>query len=228
MSIYEKIEDWIVDAETQVPQQGRKKRVRLYGEGVKSKLQQAEYSLKQISILSNEADDTVVTTGPEETPVSDRIGFYCDAFWAFLYSSLDILAQVINQSLKLRLSEQQVDFAKVAEKLDKAPHKGTPLQKKVDACNQSRTFQNIKKYRNCSTHRRQIYIEERVVVVRVPTGYRTTTTGPVESIVRIICDNPLEATPHINQSRTIPGYMEDTQTALHKHVMEIIKKLEPI
>ena len=121
MSIYEKLDDWITDAEGKIPQKGRRQKVRLYGEGVKSKLRQAEYSLERISALTEEFAGTTATTNTTEISASDRVGFYCDAYWAFLYSSLDILAQVINQYLNLGLSEKQVDFYAIADNLNTAP-----------------------------------------------------------------------------------------------------------
>ncbi len=160
MTLFAQIDAWIIDAEGKIPQQGRKTKVRLYGEGVKSKLKQADYSLAQLTLYSNQSDDTTTTTDPEETSITDRVGFYCDAYWAFLFSSLDILAQVINQSQKLGLDEKDVSFKRIEQKLRTTPYMGTRLQQKVSACLRSFAFRNLDKYRNCSTHRRQIFTRE--------------------------------------------------------------------
>jgi hypothetical protein len=226
MSLIDDIDDWIVDAETNTPQATRKKKIRLYGEGVKAKLRQAQYSIDCISTLASEFDGTMVTTDPDEASVSARVEFYCDAYWGFLYSTLDILAQVINQKLDLGLSERKVDFNKISEELNKAPHHGGALQKAVDACIASNACSNIKKYRNCSSHRRPICIQEKEVRTRITAGYTTTTTNTLDGVQRQLCDNPLAVTPQFRQtSRKIPGYLETTQNSLHGHLKKIFKKL---
>ena len=230
MTLFAQIDAWIIDAESKIPQQGRKKKVRLYCEGVKSKLTQAEYSLAQLTLYSNQSDDTTTTTDSEEISITDRVGFYCDAYWAFLYSSLDILAQVINQSQKLGRDEKDVSFKKIEQKLRSAPHMGTRLQRDVSTCLSSFAFRNLDKYRNCSTHRRQIFIREqsfRLTTTDTP-GYKTTSTGPVTAIRRVICENPLEVTPKIGQLRQIPQYMTENQAKILEFVSDIFKNLTPI
>lgn len=230
MTLFAQIDAWIIDAEGNIPQQRRKKKVRLYGEGVKSKLKQAEYSLAQLALYSNQSDDTTTTTDPDETSITDRVGFYCDAYWAFLFSSLDILAQVINQSLNLGLDEKDVSFKKIEQKLHSPRHMGTRLQQEVSTCLNSFAFRNLDRYRNCSTHRRQIFIREqslRLTTTETP-GYKTTSTGPVTSIRRVICENPLEVNPKIGQQRQIPQYMIENQTKILEFVSDIFNNLTPI
>ena len=227
MIIYQEIDEFMSTAETRISQKTRRQRIKLYGEGLKSKIVQANYALSQIRKFSNRTDTTATSTSPDEIEIAAKVGFYCDAFWAFLYSSLDVLGHVINQSMKLELDEKQVSFKKVASEL-KAKHENANLTRCVSECCKSNAFKNIEAYRNCSTHRRQIYIEEKVIIVRGTPGYGTTATRPFESVQRIICDNPLVAKPSIKQKRKVPEYLQDSSDKLLKQISKILKNIIPI
>ena len=207
-----------------MPQKTRRQRLKLYALGVRSKIRQANYALTQLSKFAPLSDSD--TTATNEYEVHARVGFYCDSFWAFLYSSLDVLAQVINQALKLGIPEKIVSFKSVARAL-KLNHKGTPIEKKVNVCLKSTAFKNLDKYRNCSTHRREIYFLEKTEVVKEIAGYNTTVTTGVESVTRLICDDPLVLTPKVEQKRKIPDYLETTEKRIIKQVEVIIKNLNP-
>lgn len=227
MSVVARIDNLVAAANTQIKQQKRKKKIHLYAEGFKSKIRHADYALQQLSSFSDRTDETATTTATDEFEISERVGFYCDAFWAFLYSSLDILAHVINQSRNLKMDEKDVSFKNIAKQLE-ASCKGTPLQKKVDKCLKATSFKNVEAYRNCSTHRRQIYIKEETKIVRHTAGYHTTVTGSVESVNRLICDNPLDVVPKTNQKREVPEYLESTKNSIMNHIEAILKNITPL
>lgn len=230
MTLFAEIDTWLADAQSKIRQQSRKQKVELYAEGVKSKLQQAEYSLAQLIHFAKQSDHTTTTTDSDEPTITDRVGFYCDAYWAFLFSSLDILAQAINQSLKLKLDEKDVSFKSIEQKLGSKKYNGSAIQQKVSACVKSNAFKNLDNYRNCSTHRRQIYTEEQTYtfVTSGTRGYPTSSTAPVLIVKRLICDNPLAVSPKLNQQREIPEYIEEVQTRIYAHIVEILKNLTPI
>jgi cell fate (sporulation/competence/biofilm development) regulator YlbF (YheA/YmcA/DUF963 family) len=220
MSVLEEI-DALPEKVRDIPQKTRRRKVYLYSQGLKSKIRQSQYALSELTTFSDQAEQITTTTAPEEFMIAEKVHFYCDAFWAFLYSSLDILAQIINQSLKLGMDEREVSFKKVASRLDK----NTGLSKKIQACLSSKAFRNLERYRNCSMHRRAIYIEEEVRTVRGTTGYRSASSSVIQEVVRTICDNPLVATPKTSQNRLIPQYMEDTKESILKHVEDIVKNI---
>jgi len=228
MTISVEIDKLVANAKAVVPQAGRNDKIFLYGEGVKSKLTQAEYSLAELQSYSNKSDESTTTTNPEEATISDRVGFYCDAYWAFLYSALDVMAHLINQAQKLGMDEKDVSFKQIANRLRSGTLKNSNLQKKVEALLRSNAFKNLDAYRNCSTHRRQIYYIEEVKIVKHTAGYYSTSTGEVRSVERIICDNPLQVKPKITQNRKIPEYMIKTQTKIHQSIMGIVKNITPI
>ncbi len=227
MSVFDKIDEIVSTADSNVPQKTRRRKIHLYAEGLKSKIRQSEYSLSSLESLSVRTDAAVTTTTHDEYGITDQVGFYCDTFWAFLYSGLDVLAQIINQSLNLGMREKEVSFKQVVNHLN-TKNSGTPLQQKCDACLKSNAFKNLDAYRNCSTHRRQIYIKEEVKIVKHTAGYHTTTTGPVDSLVRIICDNPLDMTPQVRQRREIPQFLDYTKEKILNHIETILKNIIPI
>lgn len=226
MSIDQEIDNWISTQATTITQNPRQHKAQLYAKGLKHKLEQAEYSLSQIKLLSSETGPTVVTIGDDEPPILNRIHFHCDAYFAFLYSAVDILGQVINQARDFGHDEDIVNFATIENQLSQNPHTGTPLQVKTTACNNSITYGNIKNYRNCSTHRRPICIWTQGG--SLTEGYTTTAAGPFGPIERYLCDNPLDVTPRFTQQRKIPDYMTDTQKRIHKLIGEIVKNLTPV
>jgi hypothetical protein len=228
MRVFDEIENLVLRTNNSVLQKTRRKKIRLYTEGLKSKMRQTEYSLSQLVSFSNMTDESTTTTSPSAYQTSEKVGFYCDTFWAFLYSSLDVLGQILNQSLKLGMKEKDVSFKQVASKLASTSHNGTPLQQKVSSCLKSNAFRNLDSYRNCSTHRRQIYIKEEIRMVRHTAGYSTTATGEVSSVTRVICENPLDVTPRTIQNRRIPEYMQLTQTKVVTHIEAILKTISPI
>jgi hypothetical protein len=134
MSVFDEIENLVLRTNNSVLQKTRQKKIRLYTEGLKSKMRQTEYSLSQLVSFSNMTDESTTTTSPSAYQTSEKVGFYCDTFWAFLYSSLDVLGQILNQSLKLGMKEKDVSFKQVASKLASTSHNGTPLQQKVSSC----------------------------------------------------------------------------------------------
>ena len=209
-----------------IPQKTRVQKIELYSEGLKAKMKQAQFALDSIKSFAQQSDQATSSTANNDFSISETIGFYCDSFWTFLYSSLDVLAQIINQALKLNLKEKEVSFKFVEKKLCQN-HSNSKIQKRFTACEKSNSFKNLDAYRNCSTHRRQIYIKEETKTVKHTAGYKTTTAVSVESIERILCDNPLELSPRTKQQRKIPDYMEDGKNKLFAHIAKILKDTSP-
>ena len=225
MPIYQEIDNWIATQATTITQNRRQQKTQLYAEGLKNKLEQAQYSLSQLELLASETGPTVVTIGDSEPPILDRIHYHSDAFFACLYSAIDILAQVVNQARNFGHDEDIVNFAMIANQLSHNPYAGTPLEAKSTACKNSTTYRNIKNYRNCSSHRRPICIWTQGGSLTV--GY-TATTGPFSPVERYLCDNPLDVTPRFNQRRKIPDYMIGIRNRIYVLIGDIVKNLTPV
>jgi hypothetical protein len=89
-------------------------------------------------------------------------------------------------------------------------------------------FKNLDRYRNCSTHRRQIYIEEETKQVKGTAGYESSSTGPVITVVRTLCDNPLGLNPKTDQKRKIPDYMVKTRKKILRHIEQVLKETKAV
>ena len=83
-----------LEAEDTIPQKTRRQRLKLHSLRVRSKFRQADYARAKLSELAPLSDHTE-TTAANEYEIAACVGFYCDSFWAFLYSSLDELAHVL-------------------------------------------------------------------------------------------------------------------------------------
>ena len=208
--ILDRIDSLVNLAKNNIPQ-SRWLKLHLYAEGLKAKITQVRFALEKLSDSHNRTLEVLTDTAPEEFSIDETVHFYCDTFWTFLYSTLDVLGQIVNQSLKLGLLEKHVGFKSVHEKLQGKQYNTTVIAQRVHACIRSLAFRNLDKYRNCSTHRRQIYILAKTTSLRGTSGYHQTSTNPVSTVVRTICDDPLDMSPKINQGRQIPDYMIKTR-----------------
>jgi len=227
MSVSEGIESLVRTADTAIKQKSRRQKVRLYAAGLRAKIRQAQLALQRLSEYDNRSDETITSTGQEEFSITEQVHFYCDTFWTFLYSSLDVMAQLVNQALSLKLKERDVTFKRVKSKLDRSKS-GSPIEKRFADCIRSKAFKNLDRYRNCSTHRRQIYMTEETKSVKGTAEYKSSTTGGIVTVVRTLCDNPLKLSPRTTQNRRIPKYMADTRDKILRHIELIVRETRPV
>jgi len=209
----------------------------LYAEGVKTKLRQARFSLKILRDLVHLEDEysgqsgatgPTTLTGLDSLTVSEQVNYYCDCFWDFLRSSLDILGQLINELHSLGIGERDVDFKTVVSKMESvAP--GSPLEKALDALrNHSRAFKQLENYRHCSTHRRHIYIETKTVTEAVTgsPGYYAGTSASRSVTERYLCTNPWDVKPRVNGGkRPVVQYCELLLKQIEENIDKIVYHL---
>lgn len=200
MSVYENIENLSIRLSENEPERIAK-RIKLYFSGVSAKLRNAEYALARLKELSPQSD--VTSSDDSDFLISQQISFYVDSFFAFLYSSFDVIAQVINQKLRIGENEKAVSIKRIKRKIDDN-HTGVAIQPILNDLLRSNFFKNLDKYRNCSTHRRQIYIQEKTVTISATPGYST--TGDMTSVERLLCDDPLLLNPTVRQERILVDY----------------------
>lgn len=194
-------------------QKARGQKIVLYAEGLKDKLKQAQFAIESMNNLSSDVDSSSVE---KDFSILDKAHFFCDAFWAFAYASLDVTAQIINQSEKLQFNEYDVSFKVTCREIDPK----SPIRHEMEKIQKKNFFRNLEKYRNCCLHRRSIYIKEETHIVTHTAGYDVTQTCNVipgrTSIAkgartevtgrRILCDNPHALPPRTKQNREIVSY----------------------
>lgn len=128
----------------------------------------------------------------------ERVNFYTDSFWTFLYSSYDILSQIINQIKALGVEEKKVSLHRVFEEISSR----TNLYKEINRVFKSRNYKYIRESRNCSTHRRHIFIEELRSTTSVPAGYAATTSA-IETRIYYLADNPEDMSPKTDRKKEL-------------------------
>jgi len=228
MSVFDKIDSFVDEARAIIPQETRSRKLKLYAEGLKAKITQVNFALERLSEFDNKTDDTTTSTAQDAFTITDQVHFYSDTFWTFLYSSLDVLGQVVNQAMNLGFDEKNVSFEQVNSKLQGNRYRQSGIAKKFAECVRSKAYKNVDRYRNCSTHRRQIYIQEEIKTVKGTAGYRTSSTGPIVTVVRTLCDDPYALSPKIDQRRKIPEYMEKTRRNILSQIEKILKETKPV
>ena len=225
MNIYNEIDNLCARTDSVVSRKNIRDKIKLYASGLKSKIRQSDFALDNLKNLEFKNDHTMSSTDNAILDYYHQVSFFCDTFCVFIYSSLDVLSQVINQSRGLNMDERQVDFIQMQRHL-LANSPGTPLERHFTKLRNSYAFKNLNKYRNCSLHRRQIYIKEKFEVVRHTEGYATSSTRKnISTVVRIICDDPYDMNPKINQNRILPNYLERTKNKIITYLIKIIKEL---
>ena len=202
----------------------------LYIEGVNAKLQAAFFALENLRPLEHVErnaqvqDGTTVQITQSLLTVDDKVNFYCECFWDFLRSSLDILAQLINKLHPLNMNERQVDYKQVARKLN-SNEQGTLLEQAVSNCQRSAAFKNLEEYRHCSIHRRQVFIETRTHTTSI-TGTRGYYVGTSRTTVeRYICKNPWNLQPTVDDKRPLVEYCEHLLQSIERRISTIINRL---
>lgn len=214
MSVYEKIDE-MSNRLNQGERRQIKESIKLYSEGVKAKLKNTEYALSKINELSSQSNDITTSETPDFC-VIEKIHFYVDSFFAFLYSTFDIISHVINQKHHLELEEKDVSFNRVKQVLEQR-HRGINIQRNFDRISRKIYFKNLDNYRNCSTHRRQIYIE--TITISGTPGYSTTEDMP--EILRVLCDNPLSLKPKTNKTRILQDYCDEMFRKVKAEIIDI-------
>lgn len=207
----------------------------LYTEGVKAKLGQCLFCLgrlRNLELLESEETMQDGASGPGMATVltvDEEVSFYCESFWVSLRAALDILGQLINQLRVLGLNERNVDFKQVANRLGNIAG-GTLLAKAVGRCIRSRGFKNLEEYRHCSMHRRQVYIEKRVLTIQTsgtPGYFSDSATSSLERKINIrcLCGNPWELTPVVDSGTTVLASCENFMERIEDHIGTIIYHL---
>lgn len=214
MTVYLKIDEMI----SRLSKSERKhisNRIRLYSEGVKAKMKNAEYALEKIKELSPQSD-YFNSSDSQDFMVIDRIHFYVDSFFAFLYSVFDVFSHVVNHKYKLKLDEKNVSFNRIKSKLNER-HQDTDIKIEYDKISRKPFFIKLDKYRNCSTHRRQIFIE--TLTRSVTRGY--TTSGDITEVYRVLCDDPLTLNPKTKKGIVLEKCCQDMMERVKSAIIKI-------
>ncbi len=195
----------------------------IYAEGLKSKLSQAEFALLNLKRLYNIPEQA---NTQDLLTIEQQFIFFCDCFWDFLRSSLDIFAQLINEIKILSIPEKQVDIKRVASQVNSTMSSAS-LNVELQLLLNSNTFKKLEDYRHCSTHRRPIYIETHTSVTSISgtSGY-TSGTSEMTTINRYLCVNPWELNPNMDSnSRPVHTYCETMLKRIKGKIDTIINKI---
>ena len=200
----------------------------LYAEGIKAKLQATRFALENLRELGRVEEGAQVQDDTTQSllTVEDKVNFYCECVWDFSRSSLDILAQLINELCLLNLNERHVDFKQVANKL-KSSLQDTLLEKAVNNCRRCNAFKNLEEYRHCSMHRRRVFIETRTYT-KSTTGtrdYYNYAGSSITTVERYLCKNPWDLQPIIDDKRPVVEYCEHLTQAIERRIRTIIDRL---
>jgi len=198
-----KIEEWIHRESKKLASN-----IELYSSGLKAKLRQSEFALKKIKELIEQDYSGSTSTQDNRFPHDEKIHFFVDTFFAFLNSTFDICAQIINQKYKLGKDEKDVNFKNIIQIL-KTESPQPPLYHIVKKTPKKIFFINLNKYRHCSLHRRQIYIETESHSTKGTKGYNVTFSTFSNFIQRVLCDDPFSINPKIKQKRIVNEYCMD-------------------
>jgi hypothetical protein len=169
-------------------------RISIYANGLLSKESQSLFSLEEISAITRKT--------PTGASIPEKIHFFSDSFWVFQRAEVDILAQLVNQGCSFHIDEKDCNFSKLFDHVtSRAPSHAIAAH--LATIHNSPEYRALNDYRNCSVHRRQVYLElRRVDRVYDTPGYAT---GSFTQFEWYICDNPLDIVPAVS-SRLVEPY----------------------
>ncbi len=197
----------------------RDRKIEIYSSGVKAKLVNTYYSLQMIKELYDKIDET--STSSDNIQVADKLYFYVDSFFTFLYSSLDIVSHILNNYYNLGYDEKIICFKQINNQLKKY-NGNLKVISKIDSILRSNYFKNLYSYRNCSTHRRQISLIFKTRKTQITGGY---STDDFTEVKILICDNPLTTYPKTKQGRELIDYCSKIFEHFFKNIKTIIENL---
>lgn len=198
----------------------------LYAQQVEAKFKNARYSLYKLQELKQPLVTDSSMGSSTLLDNSELINFYCECFWDFLRSSIDILAQLINALAPAPLNEKAVDIKQVEANLNPTLH--PQLKTSVRYLLRIQAFKTLEHYRHCSTHRRQVYIktikqEESIFGTK---GYDASTSETKQATYEsYICRNPWDLEPNIDYSRTLDAFCEELLKKVESQMVAIINRL---
>jgi len=171
----------------------------LYAEGIKGKFRLARHCIEVLDVLEHLDEPTFQLACPTLTSqisldTDDLVLFYCESFWHILRSSIDILAQLINELWSLGVSEHEVYFNTINNRI-KATASTSQLGKALHSLERSRMFKVLNGYRRCCTHRRQVFVQKDRQDINYSTmgtpGYNYVYLSSQTTIInRYLCNNP--------------------------------------
>lgn len=206
----------------------KSRKIKIYINGLYGKLENAEYALNKIKEITQETKST--ETNLQE--IDPEIHFYVDSFFAFLYSCFDVLAQILNQNYedlrRLDFEEKNISFKKILCTIQNQDIM-LPIRADLENIVLSNYFKNLAKYRNCSTHRHQIYIKKEQNLIAETAGY-SSTTGELPVVQWIICDDPFVIdlktnAPSIKQKRDLYTFSCKMYKSIKGKIDNIINNL---
>jgi hypothetical protein len=194
--------------------------LRIYSEGVKDELRQAERALANIKQITQ---GSIGAASDSEREV--ELAFMIDAYFAFSRAAYDVMGQWINQASDLGLDERKAAFATVAEQLDKESG-AQALAGVLRTIRKSNYFCQLDDYRNCCLHRRSICLKSQSTKSKLTAGYRT--TGPVVHELFGLCDDPLALNAKFGRQLEVSGYCESMLGHVEKHMIRICKEYSDV
>ena len=122
------------------------------------------------------------------------------------------------------MQEKTVDLKRMASTL-KSKRQGSALDQVLDEFLQSRALKQLEGYRHCSTHRRPIYFETKMITRSggTPGYYSGGSTGVI--LGRYLCSNPADLAPLVDDSRPIVSYCETLLQKIEKPIDRIVNNL---
>ena len=205
-------------------------KVIVYSEAIKAKFYQVRWSLdllREIEHTPNIEGNTTSQEAWNRMSTNDKIVFFCECFWDYLRSSIDIIAQLINELRSLEIDEDNVSFYKVRDKM-KPSMSTTLLFKALVSCERSWAFKELNSYRHCSTHRRQVCIFEEPSSLQLQPltqvyGYMSGSTAVIWN--RYLCCNPSSLHPRLGKKRPVVAHNERILKEIEKRLSTIVNRL---
>ena len=194
----------------------------MYALGLEARFDQMEYCISRLNGLTAISESTTATADAG-LDSNRQAEFYCDTFWTWAYSSLDILAQVINQTENLRIKENKVSFDDVLAKL-KSMSPVPPTLGEMKALERSYGRSWMKAYRNCANHRRPICLFHETKTESVTKAYESA-TEPISRTIRYIVYHNVPYEPKKKDRKELIPLCKNARDSVNTKIAAVLRKL---
>jgi hypothetical protein len=198
--------------------------IEIYTGSLVARLREADYALSMIRL---HATGTATQPNPILKTMDAYLCFYLNAFWTLLYSVFDITAHVINAVHPRVPDEQQVAFGQAVRGYPNARRSAAALprdlQNVLQEISRRRYFTRLKKYRECTLHRRAVEHEKQERATTLVGPRSSSPTKYVED--RVICDDPSAMIAKFDRRRSLTEECSDLRRRTEKDIRKILRLL---
>lgn len=222
----------------------RQKHLRVYVTSLMERFGAIDYALFAVNrlkdpIISKDPsisilDNVIGTTEPAgdddqrrdcDLAFEQKRHFYLNSFWAFSFSALDILANIINMVYHAVKGERNVSFARLADGYRSKRFRGqetipATILAKLEETTKRFYFKRLERFRHCCLHRRAVCLRDNTTTDSTAYDYFASASDCRRTTW--ICDVPDQLPPRFNKNKLLEEECQAIRKGIEEDVITIL------